>query len=70
MALLAKARLNSIVVLISKAFIDSYTRHDEFVSVNNLLRENDYMKKAIENPENPTVYQTFEYIYKTSLFNM
>ena len=59
MALLVKAKLNSIVVLISKAFIDSYIRHDEFVSVNNLSRENDYMKEAIENPENPTVYQTF-----------
>lgn len=50
---------SDIKVIISKAVIDSYIRHDEFVSVNNLSRENDYMKEAIENPENPTVYQTF-----------
>ena len=36
--LLAKAKLNSIDVLISRALIDTYINHDEFVSVNNVLR--------------------------------
>ena len=37
--------------LISKALINSYISHDEFVSVNNVLREYYEMKKEIQNPE-------------------
>ena len=37
--LLAKTKLNTIKVLISKALINSFINHDEFVSVNNMLRE-------------------------------
>ena len=37
--LFGKDKLNIIEVLISKASIDSYISHDEFVSVNNVLRE-------------------------------
>ena len=37
--LFGKNKLNTIEVLISKSLIDSYISHDEFVSVNNLLRE-------------------------------
>ena len=33
MFLFAKTRLNTIKALISKALIDSYINHDEFVSV-------------------------------------
>ena len=36
--LLGKDKLNKIEVLISKALIDSYISHDEFVSVNSVLR--------------------------------
>ena len=36
--LLGKDKLNIIKVLISKALIDSYISHDEFVLVNNMLR--------------------------------
>ena len=43
--LLAKSKLNNIEVLISKAFIDSNISHDEFVLINNQLKENDRMKK-------------------------
>ena len=43
--LLAKTKLNITEVLISKGFTDSYISHDEFVSVNNVLREYDDMKK-------------------------
>ena len=37
--LLGKNKLNTIEVLISKTLIDSYVSHDEFISVNNVLRE-------------------------------
>ena len=37
--LLGKDQLNPIEVLISKALIDSYISPDEFISVNNVLRE-------------------------------
>ena len=36
---LGKDKLNTFEVLISKVLIDSYITHDEFVSVNNVLRE-------------------------------
>ena len=54
--MLAKTKLNSIEVLISRALIDSCISHDEFVSIN-VLRENDDMKEAIKNLKNPTVHQ-------------
>ena len=41
--------LNTIEVLISKALIDLYISHDEFVSVNNVLREYNEMKKKKKN---------------------
>ena len=37
--LLGKAKLNAIEFLISKTLIDSYISHDEFILVNNVLRE-------------------------------
>ena len=46
--LLRKDKLNTIEVLISKALIDSYISHDEFVSVNNVLREYYEMKEEIK----------------------
>ena len=36
---LTKTMLNTIKVLISKALIDSYINYDDFLSVNNVLRE-------------------------------
>ena len=42
---LGKDKLNTIEVLISKALINSSISHDEFVSVNNVLREYYGMKK-------------------------
>ena len=47
--LLAKSKLNSIEVLISKALIDSVINHDEFVLINNVLKEYDEMKEEIKN---------------------
>ena len=41
----AKSKLNSIEVLISKALIDSVISHDEFVLINNVLKEYNEMKQ-------------------------
>ena len=49
MALLAKNKLHSIIILIFKGLVGSYINHDEFVSVNNVLREYDEIKEEIEN---------------------
>ena len=38
-------------VLISKSLINSYNSHDEFVSVNNMLRKYNKMKQEIKNAE-------------------
>ena len=38
MVLLAKYKLNSTEVLISKALIDSNISHDKFVLINNMLK--------------------------------
>ena len=48
--------LNVIEVLISKALIASYISHNEFVSVNTVLREYNEMKKGIKNPESSVEY--------------
>ena len=45
--LLGKDKLNTIEVLISKALIDSYISHDEFVSVNNVLTEYNKVKSCV-----------------------
>ena len=47
--LLAKTTLISIEVLISKALIESNITHDEFVSINNVLKEYDDIKEEIKN---------------------
>ena len=49
--LLEKAMLNTLEVLIVKTLIDSYISHDEFFSVNNVLREYNEIKEEIKNPE-------------------
>ena len=45
--LLAKSKLNSIEVLISKALIDSVISHDEFVLINNVPKEYNKVKDEI-----------------------
>ena len=47
--MLAKSKLNSIEVLISKDLIDSSISHDKFILINNVLKEYDNMKKEIKN---------------------
>ena len=51
--MLGKDKLNTIAVLISKALIDSYISHDEFISVNNVLRKCYEMKEEVKTPETP-----------------
>ena len=65
--MLAKSKLNSIEVLISKASIDLNISHDEFVSINNMLKEYDEMKEEIKNLKTQTVHQRFQSICKTML---
>ena len=55
----AKFKLNSIEVLISKALIDSVIIYDEFVLINNALKEYNEMKKEIKNLTISLVYQRF-----------
>ena len=43
--MLANSKLNSVEVLISKALIDLIISHDEFVLLNDLLKECNTMKK-------------------------
>ena len=61
-ALLGKDELHTIEVLTSKSLIDSYISHDELVSVNNVFREYNEMKKEI-NPETSA-----EYTYKNGWY--
>ena len=42
----SKTKLNTIKVLISKSLIESYISHDEFISVNDVLREYNEMKNT------------------------
>ena len=46
---LAKSKLNSIEVLTSNALIDLNISHDEFVLINNLLKESYDIKPEIKN---------------------
>ena len=47
--ILLLAKLNRIDVIISKALIDSNISHDEFVLINNVLKEYEKMKEEIKN---------------------
>lgn len=49
--LIVSSKLDTIEVLISKPLIDSHISHDEFVSVNSLVREYNETKDEIKNPE-------------------
>ena len=50
--LLGKTKLDTIEVLIAKALIDADISYDEFISVSNVLREYNDMKKEIKNRQN------------------
>ena len=46
--LLAKSKLNSIEVLLSKSLIDSVVSHDEFVLISNALKEYNELREEIK----------------------
>ena len=48
----AKFQLSSIEVLVSKALIDSNISHEEFVLINNVLKEFYDVKEEIKNSNN------------------
>ena len=54
--LLAKTKLDTIKVLISKVLIDSNINYDKCFSVNKMLREYNEMKEKIKNSENVVYY--------------
>ena len=56
----AKSKLNSIEVLISKALIDLNISHDEFVFINNVLKQYDDTKEEL--------YKLIQFIQGFSLF--
>ena len=45
---LGKEKLNTIEVLITKALINSYISDDEFISVNNVLKEYNQIKGELK----------------------
>ena len=45
---LAKSKLNSVEVRISKTLIDSNISHDEFILIKNVLKEYDNTKEEIK----------------------
>ena len=49
-------KLVTIEVLISKSLICTYIIHDEFVSINNVLREYNEAKEEMKSPENSVEY--------------
>ena len=49
--MLRKDKLNTTESLTSKALMDSYISHDEFVSVKNILKEYYKLKKEMKNAE-------------------
>ena len=48
MVFLRKDKLNTIEDVISKVLINSYISHDEFVSINNVLRKYNKIKEEIK----------------------
>ena len=50
--LLATSKLDNTEDLISKAFINSNISHDEFVLINNVLKEHDNTKEETKNYNN------------------
>ena len=46
--------------MISKALLDSYVNHDEFVSMNDVLREYNETKEEMKNPEIAVEYSIWK----------
>ena len=57
--LVAKSKFNSIEVSISKVLIDSNISHDEFILINNVLKEFCEMKEEINNSNNKLNFKLY-----------
>ena len=60
--LLAKPKSNSIEVLIPKGLIDSNINYDDYVLINNVLKEYQDMKNEIKNLKTETVHKVLIYL--------
>ena len=58
-ALLAKSKLNRVKVLISKTLTYSSINHDEFVLINNVLKEFYDTKKEIKNSNQKETFKLY-----------
>ena len=56
---LAKSKLNSVEILISKTLIDSNINQDEFVLKNNVQKEFDDIKEETENSNNKQKFKLY-----------
>ena len=56
--LLGKAKLEPSRILISNTLADSYISHDKSVKLNNLLMENNEIKKEFKNSKNVVEHTT------------
>ena len=56
--MLAKPKLNSIEISISKALINPNISHDEFLLINNVIKECEKIKEKIKNLKTWSVYQS------------
>ena len=57
--MLAKTKLSTIEILISKNLINLCISQDEFVLVNTVIRQYNDMKEAIKNLKTSTAHQRF-----------
>ena len=57
--MLAKTKLSTVEVLTSKAWIYSNISYDEFVSVNNVLKEYDDMKEETKNSNDKQKFKLY-----------
>ena len=53
--MLAKSKLNTIEGLIAQALINSNISHNNFVLINNVLKEYDELKEEIKNIKNKEI---------------
>ena len=68
--LLAKTKLNSIDVLISRTCINLYIAHDEFISVNNLVKEYDNIIEEIQNLKASAFIKDFSLFMKVLSYSL
>ena len=54
--LTAKIKLSTVKFFIFEALINLFVNHDEFVSINNVVRVYNEIKEDIQNPENTVQY--------------